>query len=100
LTEKKFIILNSSELNFKYRWSDLKKRKNLVVYEILFDFSDDVKLDYKPPIEYLKRRLAHQPKGNTCGSFFKNVVDFDPDKIAKKLKNKEDIQLLENFIAK
>jgi len=67
----KTMILNKKEMAFEYRSSIIKKTGNYFVVKVKFDLSTIVE-KYASDVDNLYFREYKQPKGNTCGSFFKN----------------------------
>lgn len=63
--------LNKSEMDFEYRNSIIKRTGKYFIIKTLFDLSELVE-KYSSDIDNLYFREYKQPKGNTCGSFFKN----------------------------
>jgi len=63
-------MLTASDMCFDYRTSLLKSHPELVAVSAEFDLSTDFDQDrYRRGVEF---RQLKQPKGFTCGSFFKN----------------------------
>ena len=58
-------------MNFSYRNSRLKKEKKYCILRARFDLSEK-KEKYSSDVDNIKFREEIQPKGNSCGSFFKN----------------------------
>jgi len=58
-------------MQFEYRSTLLKKAKNFLVLEAIFDLSRDEE-KYSSDIDVQDFRTNKQPSGNSCGSFFKN----------------------------
>jgi len=58
-------------MNFSYRNSRLKKEKKYCILHARFDLSEK-KEKYSSDVDNIKFREEIQPKGNSCGSFFKN----------------------------
>ncbi len=66
--EKKYL---KAEMEFAYRTSFLKKSTHLFIVSAIFDLSEKVE-KYPSDVDNIYFREYQQPKGNTCGSFFKN----------------------------
>ncbi len=64
-------VLNKKQMWFKYRNSILKETGKYFIIKARFDLSNLVE-KYPSNIDNLYFREHKQPKGNTCGSFFKN----------------------------
>jgi len=64
--------LSTKDMNFNYRTSILKQNNNkYFLIEAVFDLS--IKREkYHSDVDNIDFRENKQPKGNTCGSFFKN----------------------------
>jgi len=76
LNIKKYKIFTQDDLKFSYRYSILKWKNDVIVVEAMFDLTQGLQEDnqnMKDISYYLKRRLQHQPRWNTCWSFFKNI---------------------------
>jgi UDP-N-acetylenolpyruvoylglucosamine reductase len=59
-------------MNFSYRNSILKENNNkFFLIEAKFDLSKKIE-KYHSDVDNIDFRENKQPKGNTCGSFFKN----------------------------
>ncbi|MBW7954715.1 UDP-N-acetylmuramate dehydrogenase [Candidatus Gracilibacteria bacterium] len=71
LSTNKLETLTKDELNFSYRSSLFKQTKNYFIIKIYFDLSKIVE-KYSSDVDNIKFRKELQPKGNSCGSFFKN----------------------------
>jgi len=70
-----FISIELENFDFKYRYSDFKKNKNLVIWSIKLACSSDSN-DKKGSLEEYKNfRLEKQPQGKTTGSFFRNPIN-------------------------
>lgn len=65
------IVLNKKDMAFEYRNSIIKKTGNYFIIKIKFDLSTLVE-KYSSDIDNIHFREYKQPKGNSCGSFFKN----------------------------
>ncbi len=65
-------ILSKKDMNFSYRSSILKEEwSNYFLIKAVFDLSKKIE-KYHSDIDNIYFRENRQPKGNTCGSFFKN----------------------------
>ncbi len=64
-------VYMKSEMGFDYRTSFLKKSPHLFIISATFDLSKKVE-KYASEVDNIYFREYKQPKGNTCGSFFKN----------------------------
>ena len=64
-------ILDREEMKFNYRTSIIKETNKYFIIKIQFDLSKLVE-KYSSDVDNLYFREHKQPKGNTCGSFFKN----------------------------
>ncbi|MBX9809479.1 FAD-binding protein [Candidatus Gracilibacteria bacterium] len=63
--------ISKEDMGFSYRHSFLKENPNLFIIGACFDLS--VKIEkYSSDVDNLYFREHQQPKGNSCGSFFKN----------------------------
>ncbi|MDP2396610.1 MAG: hypothetical protein Q8S84_07980 [bacterium] len=58
-------------MNFEYRSSKIKNTNNYFIISALFDLST-LKEKYSSDVDNIYFREHKQPKGNSCGSFFKN----------------------------
>jgi UDP-N-acetylenolpyruvoylglucosamine reductase len=58
-------------MEFDYRNSIIKKTGKYFIIKVKFDLSSLIE-KYSSNIDNLYFREHKQPKGNTCGSFFKN----------------------------
>jgi len=67
--ETKF--LSKEDMNFEYRSSILKTSQKYFLIKAKFDLSEK-KEKYSSDVDNIYFREHKQPKGNTCGSFFKN----------------------------
>jgi len=67
----KIITLDKKDMSFEYRNSIIKKTWNYFIIKTRFDLSNLVE-KYSTDVDNLYFREHKQPKGNTCGSFFKN----------------------------
>lgn len=63
--------LTKDEMNFSYRHSILKEKRNWFLVSATFDLSE-VREKYSSDVDNIDFRENKQPKGNSCGSFFKN----------------------------
>jgi UDP-N-acetylenolpyruvoylglucosamine reductase len=64
--------MSKEKMLFNYRTSILKEQNNkYFLIEVIFDLSTKVE-KYSSNIDNIDFRENKQPKGNTCGSFFKN----------------------------
>lgn len=64
-------ILQKSDMNFWYRHSILKENPNYFLISAEFDLSE-IREKYASDVDNIDFRENKQPKGNSCGSFFKN----------------------------
>ena len=64
-------ILNKNQMDFEYRSSVIKKTDKYFIISAKFDLSTLIE-KYSSDVDNLYFREYKQPKGNTCGSFFKN----------------------------
>lgn len=62
---------SKDEMNFEYRSSKIKNTNNYFIISALFDLST-LKEKYSSDVDNIYFREHKQPKGNSCGSFFKN----------------------------
>lgn len=58
-------------MGFSYRHSYLKDNPDLFLFDAWFDLSEKIE-KYASEIDVIDFRENKQPKGNSCGSFFKN----------------------------
>jgi UDP-N-acetylenolpyruvoylglucosamine reductase len=58
-------------MHFSYRSSILKETENYFLISAKFDLSKKVE-KYHSDVDNIDFRENKQPKGNSCGSFFKN----------------------------
>lgn len=65
------IILDKTMMNFAYRSSILKQTENFFLISAKFDLSQKIE-KYHSDVDNIDFRQNKQPKGNSCGSFFKN----------------------------
>ena len=63
--------LDAKDLDFSYRNSALKKNNDLIVLQARFDLSTRVE-KYTSTVDNIVFRKERQPRGRSCGSFFKN----------------------------
>lgn len=63
--------LSREEMNFSYRHSVLKEKKELFLIGACFDLSEKIE-KYHSDVDNLDFRANKQPKWFCCGSFFKN----------------------------
>lgn len=64
-------ILQKPEMRFGYRHSILKENPNYFLISAEFDLSE-IREKYASDVDNIDFRENKQPKGNSCGSFFKN----------------------------
>ncbi|PZM85672.1 UDP-N-acetylenolpyruvoylglucosamine reductase [Candidatus Gracilibacteria bacterium] len=64
-------ILGKEDCDFSYRSSIFKKTENYFIIKAKFDLSKKIE-KYHSDVDNIYFREHKQPKGNTCGSFFKN----------------------------
>ena len=64
-------ILQKPEMRFVYRHSILKENPNYFLISAEFDLSE-IREKYSSDVDNIDFRENKQPKGNSCGSFFKN----------------------------
>ncbi len=67
----KKITLSKEEMQFSYRSSYLKENQDLFIVSADFDLAK-INEKYSSDIDNIYFREYKQPKGNCCGSFFKN----------------------------
>ncbi len=67
----KIEFLNKEESLFEYRNSVYKKTQNYFIIKVIFDLSEKIE-KYHSDVDNIDFRENKQPKGNSCGSFFKN----------------------------
>lgn len=91
-------ILEKEDMKFSYRSSILKEKERFFLVKARFDLSKKVE-KYHSEVDNIDFRKNKQPRGNSCGSFFKNpegiiyqkdgkdTIETDKDKI-KKLEKK------------
>jgi len=58
-------------MNFSYRNSKLKEEKKYFLISAKFNLSKKIE-KYHSDVDNIDFRENKQPKGNSCGSFFKN----------------------------
>ena len=63
--------LSKNDMDFSYRHSYLKDHPELFLLSATFDFSEK-REKYHSDVDNIDFRENKQPKGNSCGSFFKN----------------------------
>ena len=67
-----FEKITPQSLKFDYRYSEFKKKKNLVIWSLNMIISKNI-ADKRGDLEEFKNfRLEKQPQGKTTGSYFKN----------------------------
>ncbi len=72
LSTWKIEVLSTKNMNFSYRTSILKQNNNkYFLVKSVFDLSTKIE-KYSSNVDNIDFRENKQPKGNTCGSFFKN----------------------------
>jgi UDP-N-acetylenolpyruvoylglucosamine reductase len=72
LSTLKIEILSKKDMLFNYRTSILKQNNNkYFLIDTTFDLSTKIE-KYHSEVDNIDFRENKQPKGNTCGSFFKN----------------------------
>lgn len=71
LENGKVSTFKKDEMDFSYRTSRIKKEKKYFVISAVFDLSQKVE-KYHSDVDNIDFRENKQPKGNSCGSFFKN----------------------------
>lgn len=64
-------ILTKDDMQFSYRHSVLKDHPHLFLISATFDLSEK-REKYHSDVDNIDFRENRQPKGNSCGSFFKN----------------------------
>jgi UDP-N-acetylenolpyruvoylglucosamine reductase len=64
-------IIEKEDMLFEYRSSRIKVEKKYFIISAVFDLSERIE-KYKSDIDNIDFRENKQPKGNSCGSFFKN----------------------------
>ena len=65
------LYLSKKEMQFSYRHSKLKESTHLFIVSVDFDLST-INEKYSSDVDNIYFREHKQPKGNCCGSFFKN----------------------------
>lgn len=69
--------LQKNDMEFSYRTSRIKTEKKYFIISAVFDLSKKIE-KYHSDVDNIDFRENKQPKGNSCGSFFKNPkVDID-----------------------
>jgi UDP-N-acetylmuramate dehydrogenase len=63
--------MTKEEMGFAYRHSVLKEKKEYFIIDASFDLSKKVE-SYHSDVDNIDFRENKQPKGNSCGSFWKN----------------------------
>jgi UDP-N-acetylenolpyruvoylglucosamine reductase len=63
--------IEKKDMNFEYRSSLLKSEKKYFLISAVFDLSEKIE-KYHSGVDNIDFRENKQPKGNSCGSFFKN----------------------------
>lgn len=71
LESGKIIYLTKDDMMFSYRTSILKLEKKYFLISASFDLSKKIE-KYHSDVDNIDFRENKQPKGNSCGSFFKN----------------------------
>ncbi len=71
LRDKNIKIFSKEEMRFSYRNSRFKEEKQYFIISASFDLSEK-KEKYPSTVDNIHFREHEQPKGNSCGSFFKN----------------------------
>lgn len=71
MAENRFFTLSKAEMQFAYRHSILKENPHLFLISAIFDLSKK-REKYASDVDNIDFRENKQPKGNSCGSFFKN----------------------------
>lgn len=69
--ESKLRNLSKQDMQFSYRYSVLKENPHLFLIDSTFDLSRKIE-KYHSEVDNIDFRENRQPKGNSCGSFFKN----------------------------
>lgn len=64
-------VLDKKDMDFSYRNSILKQKKSYFFISAQFDLSKKIE-KYHSDVDNIDFRENKQPKGNCCGSFFKN----------------------------
>ena len=67
----KQMTVSKNEMQFSYRHSFLKDFPHLFLISTTFDLSQKIE-KYHSDVDNIDFRENKQPKGNCCGSFFKN----------------------------
>lgn len=63
--------IDKNNMDFEYRSSKLKKEKKYFIISAIFNLSEKIE-KYHSDVDNIDFRENKQPKGNSCGSFFKN----------------------------
>lgn len=72
LESRQVLIISKNDMKFSYRNSILKEKKGkYFLVSAQFDLSKKIE-KYSSDVDNIHFRAYKQPKGNTCGSFFKN----------------------------
>lgn len=82
-------------MNFTYRSSILKETEKYFLISATFNLSQKVE-KYHSDVDNIDFRENKQPKGNSCGSFFKNPegVIIDSNSGEEIVQSKDEIQNL------
>lgn len=64
-------VLSKAQMQFSYRSSILKQTEKYFLIKVRFDLSKKIE-KYHSDVDNIDFRENKQPKGNSCGSFFKN----------------------------
>lgn len=67
----KILSISKNDMNFEYRSSFIKNTNKYFIISVLFDLST-LREKYSSDVDNIYFREHKQPKGNSCGSFFKN----------------------------
>ena len=67
----KIIVMYKKDMAFEYRNSIIKKTGKYFIIKLKFDLSKLIE-KYPSDVDNIHFREHKQPKGNSCGSFFKN----------------------------
>ena len=88
-------ILEKKDMNFTYRSSILKETEKYFLISATFNLSQKVE-KYHSDVDNIDFRENKQPKGNSCGSFFKNPegVIIDSNSGEEIVQSKDEIQNL------
>lgn len=68
-------VLSCQDMHFDYRYSFLKDHPEYFLISACFDLSKK-REKYASNVDNIAFRKYHQPKGYSCGSFFKNPTEF------------------------